>query len=71
MKETGVVYLVGAGPGDPGLITEKGLSRLRACDVVVYDSLISDRLLEEVPEGCRKIYVGKRAGAHSMKQEDI
>lgn len=71
MKETGVVYLVGAGPGDPGLITEKGLSRLRTCDAVVYDSLISDRLLEEVPEGGRKIYVGKRAGAHSMKQEDI
>lgn len=71
MKETGVVYLVGAGPGDPGLITEKGLSRLRACDAVVYDSLISDRLLEEVPAGCRKIYVGKRAGIHSMKQEDI
>ncbi len=71
MKETGVVYLVGAGPGDPGLITEKGLSRLRICDAVVYDSLLSPRLLEEVPDQSRKIYVGKRAGHHSMKQEEI
>ncbi len=71
MKKTGAVYLVGAGPGDPGLITEKGLSRLRICDAVVYDSLISSSLLYEVPEQCRKIYVGKRAGHHSMKQEEI
>lgn len=71
MKETGVVYLVGAGPGDPGLITEKGLSRLGICDAVVYDSLIPERLLEAVPEDCRKIYVGKRAGFHSMKQDEI
>lgn len=71
MKETGVVYLVGAGPGDPGLITEKGLKRLKHCDAVVYDSLASDRLLWEVPADCEKIYVGKRAGSHSMKQEEI
>jgi uroporphyrinogen III methyltransferase/synthase len=71
MKETGVVYLIGAGPGDPGLITEKGLSRLRICDAVVYDSLLSPRLLDEVPDQCRKIHVGKRAGRHSMKQEEI
>ncbi|HCD44707.1 MAG TPA: uroporphyrinogen-III C-methyltransferase [Lachnoclostridium sp.] len=71
MKETGVVYLIGAGPGDPGLITEKGLFRLRICDAVVYDSLLSPRLLDEVPDQCRKIHVGKRAGRHSMKQEEI
>lgn len=71
MKERGIVYLVGAGPGDPGLITEKGLSRLKSCDVVVYDSLASDLLLKAVPDHCEKIYVGKRAGAHSMKQEEI
>ncbi len=71
MKETGVVYLVGAGPGDPGLITEKGLSRLRICDAVVYDSLLSPRLLDEVPDHCRKLHVGKRAGHHSMGQEEI
>lgn len=71
MKDTGIVYLVGAGPGDPGLITEKGVSRLKSCDAVVYDSLVSDRLLCMVPDSCEKYYVGKRAGCHSMKQEDI
>lgn len=71
MKETGTVYLVGAGPGDPGLMTEKGLKRLRECDAVVYDHLASERFLDEVPEGCRKIYVGKKAGCHYMKQEEI
>lgn len=67
----GKVYLVGAGPGDPGLITGKGLRKLRCCDAVVYDSLASDLLLAEVKKDCRKIYVGKRAGCHSMKQEEI
>lgn len=71
MKETGKVYLVGAGPGDPGLMTEKGLKRLRECDVVVYDYLASERFLEEVPEGSRRIYVGKKAGCHYRKQEEI
>ena len=71
MKKTGVVYLVGAGPGDPGLITQKGLKRLGCCDALVYDSLASDYFLDEVPDHCKKIYVGKRAGAHSMKQEEI
>lgn len=71
MKKNGVVYLVGAGPGDPGLITQKGLKRLESCDALVYDSLASDCFLDEVPDHCRKIYAGKRAGAHSMKQEEI
>ncbi len=71
MKKTGVVCLVGAGPGDPGLITGKGLMRLRTCDAVVYDSLASERFLEEVRPEAKKIYVGKRAGAHSMKQAEI
>ena len=71
MKETGKVFLVGAGPGDPGLITEKGLKRLRECDVVVYDHLASERFLDEVPEESQRIYVGKKAGCHYMKQEEI
>ncbi|WP_124064882.1 uroporphyrinogen-III C-methyltransferase [Clostridium sp. E02] len=71
MKETGVVSLIGAGPGDPDLITKKGIKRLKTCDAVVYDSLASDLLLEQVPSHCRKIYAGKRAGVHSMKQEEI
>lgn len=71
MKNNGVVYLVGAGPGDPGLITQNGLKRLEICDALVYDSLASEQFLDMVPDHCRKIYVGKRAGAHSMKQEEI
>lgn len=71
MENPGAVYLVGAGPGDPELVTLKGIERLKRCDTVVYDSLSSDRLLEYVPEACEKIYVGKRAGCHSMKQEEI
>ncbi len=70
MKQ-GMVILVGAGPGDPGLITVKGLQCLKACDAVVYDSLASDELLSAVRPDCRRIYVGKRAGRHSMKQEEI
>ena len=50
MKETGKVFLVGAGPGDPGLMTEKGLKRLQECDAVVYDHLASERFLMR----CRK-----------------
>ena len=67
----GVVFLVGAGPGDPELITARGMSRLNICDAVVYDSLASDRLLALAPENAERIYVGKRAGRHSMKQEEI
>lgn len=67
----GIVYLIGAGPGDPGLITVKGLQVLRDCDAVVYDHLAGPGLLEETKEGCQRIYVGKQAGRHSMKQEEI
>ena len=67
----GSVILVGAGPGDPELITQKGLKALKNCDTVVYDSLASEELLKEVKPDCRKIYVGKRAGRHSMSQEEI
>lgn len=67
----GTVTLVGAGPGDAGLITVKGMEALRTCQTVVYDSLASDQLLREVPADCEMIYVGKRAGHHSMKQEEI
>ena len=70
-ENVGAVYLVGAGPGDPGLITAKGMARLNRCDTVVYDSLSSDQLLELAPEKAERIYVGKRAGQHSMKQEEI
>ena len=70
-RPVGKVYLVGAGPGDPGLITLKGLSSLRQADVVVYDQLANPVLLNEVPDAAEKIYVGKKAGNHSLRQEKI
>lgn len=67
----GKVYLVGAGPGDPGLITVKGLECLRKADVVIYDRLIDDSLLEVTPPDSEKIYVGKGRGCHAMEQKEI
>jgi len=67
----GKVYLVGAGPGDMGLITVKGLGKLQECDAVVYDRLASDEFLSCVRADCEKIYVGKQAGSHYKKQEEI
>ncbi len=67
----GRVYLVGAGPGDPGLITRRGLDCLRRADVVVYDALVHPRLLDEAPPGAEKIDAGKRAGRHTLPQEEI
>lgn len=65
------ITLVGAGPGDPELITLKGIRALRKADVVLYDALSSNELLNFAPPGSLKIYVGKRSGKHSMKQEEI
>jgi len=67
----GKVYLIGAGPGDPGLITVKGLRILRQAQVVVYDQLAGPALLAEAPPDAEVIYVGKKAGAHSLPQEGI
>lgn len=67
----GIVYLVGAGPGDPGLITLKGLRCLQQADVVVYDRLASPRLLSFVREDAELIYAGKAPGRHSFAQEEI
>src|SRR6266545_3441362 len=66
----GSVALVGAGPGDPGLITVRGLELLRRADVVVYDRLVDRRLLDEVPRA-RRIFAGKASGAHALTQERI
>ncbi len=68
---TGRVYLVGAGPGDPGLMTLRGLECLRTADTVVYDHLASEQFLDEVPDGAERIYVGKRAGKHTLSQDEI
>ncbi|MHA0857052.1 uroporphyrinogen-III C-methyltransferase [Paenibacillus sp. CMAA1364] len=67
----GKVYLVGAGPGDAGLITVKGLQCIKKSDVVVYDRLANPRLLQSMRPGATKVYVGKLPDRHTMKQEDI
>ena len=65
------VTLVGAGPGDPDLISIKGVKALASADVVLYDALVHPDLLNYAPAKARKVYVGKRAGQHSYKQEEI
>ena len=66
----GTVFIVGAGPGDPGLLTVRALEIVRSCDVLVYDNLMADEYvaLSGAPE---KIYVGKGSGRHMMTQEAI
>ena len=71
MTRPGKVSLVGAGPGDPGLLTVKGRECLEAAEVVLYDYLASPALLSLVPEGAELIYVGKKAGCHTLKQPEI
>lgn len=70
-RGTGKVFLVGAGAGDPGLLTIKGKECLEAADVVVYDWLASDQLLSYVRPNAELIYVGKQANNHTMRQEEI
>ena len=65
------VYLVGAGPGDPGLITVKGRRILERADAVLYDNLASERLLDHAPARAERIYVGKKRAEHEMSQEEI
>lgn len=67
----GKVYIVGAGPGDPGLITVKGLESIKKADVVLYDRLVSKEILKYAPKSCLLIYVGKERGAHRYTQDDI
>ncbi|MBV9452896.1 MAG: uroporphyrinogen-III C-methyltransferase [Rubrobacter sp.] len=66
-----MIYLVGSGPGDPGLFTVKGVRCMQEADVVVYDRLAPDPLLAHARPKAQKIYVGKKPGDHSMSQEDI
>lgn len=69
--ELGKVYITGAGPGDPELITLKALNKLKHADVVVYDRLINNDLLSYCKDGCEKIFVGKESGYHPIEQEKI
>lgn len=72
MKKPGKVYLVGAGPGDPGLITVRGKRLLQKAEVIFYDYLASTKLLKHVPSDAEFIYVGKKGGVkHTHTQEEI
>jgi uroporphyrin-III C-methyltransferase/precorrin-2 dehydrogenase/sirohydrochlorin ferrochelatase/uroporphyrin-III C-methyltransferase len=66
-----LVYLVGAGPGDPELLTVKAVRVLQAADVVVYDRLIGEGILDLAPARARRVYVGKAVGRQAMRQEEI
>ncbi len=67
----GKVFLVGAGPGDPGLLTLKAARAIAACDVLVYDYLAAPPIVALAPPDCERIYVGKKAGAHTLSQNGI
>lgn len=69
--DPGTVYLVGAGPGDPGYVTARARELVGLADVLVYDRLIPPSLVGDVPARCERIDVGKRAGDHTMRQPDI
>ena len=69
--EPGSVWLVGAGPGDPGLLSLLAYHALQTADVVIYDALVDDRIVALVPEGVDRIYAGKRGGKPSASQPDI
>ncbi|MBM7455359.1 uroporphyrin-III C-methyltransferase [Oceanisphaera litoralis] len=71
MSQTMHVTLVGAGPGDPELLTIKALRAMEQADVVVYDSLVSPEILALIPGGIKRLEMGKRCGKNSARQEDI
>ena len=70
-QHDGMVYLVGAGPGDPGLLTLAGHSALARAQIVIYDHLVNARLLEHAPQAAERIYVGKESAAHTFDQGQI
>ncbi len=71
MKQKGKVYIIGAGPGDPGLLTVKALQCLEKSDVVVYDYLVAPDILGYARADARLIYVGKQGGHHIASQDEI
>src|SRR2546426_11616176 len=71
MKPKGMVYLVGAGPGDAGLLTLRGAELLGRADVVVYDALVNPELLRLAPKSAEIIYGGKRAREHAIPQDQL
>lgn len=71
MTDSGFVTLIGAGPGDPELLTRKGLRAIRKAEVILYDALLDPSFLNLFPETATTVYVGKRAGQHSRTQTEI
>ena len=71
MTTSGLVSIIGAGPGDPGLLTLRGAEALATADVVVYDYLANPALLAHAPPGAERVYVGKKAGSHTLSQDEI
>lgn len=65
------VFLVGAGPGDKGLLTVRALNLIKKADIIIYDKLVEEEILEYRKDDCQLIYVGKEADKHTMKQEQI
>ena len=68
---TGKVFLVGAGPGDPELLTVKALRLISSAQAVVYDHLVGDEVIALIPPGARRVYAGKEAGNHALPQDQI
>lgn len=69
--KNGIVYLLGAGPGDPGLITIRGKELISTADVLIYDALVSPEIIAWAPSTCTLLYVGKRSSHHALPQEQI